>query len=68
MAIATAVQRGIVVEAYDHEGRLLVTLPTGSGAKDGLQGYTSSSINIRIGSWIYVYDEEGRQISMVPAT
>ena len=67
MAIGTAVQRGAHVDVYDQEGRLLVMLPSGTGLNDGLQGYTSSSVSIRLGAWIYVYDEQGRQTAALPA-
>jgi hypothetical protein len=67
MAIGNAVQRGSSVYVYDEHGRQLCLISAGSGPKDGLQGYSSSTVNIRRGSTIYTYDEKGRQISMTPA-
>ena len=37
----------------------------GTGPNDGLKGYTSSTVSVRRGSQIYVYDNKGRQISSV---
>ena len=35
---------------------------SGSGAKDGLLGFTSSTVTVRFGSIIYTYDEKGMTI------
>ena len=35
---------------------------SGSGAKDGLLGFTSSTVTVRFGSIIYTYDERGMTI------
>ena len=67
MQIATAVQRGSWVYVYDSNRRQLTTLFTGGGFRDGLMGYTSSTVSIRRGDWIYVYDPRGRQLSTTPA-
>ena len=63
MAIGSAVQRGQLVYVYDEKGRRLTSLLAGTGPKDGLQGYTSSTVNVRRGSLIYTYDERGRRLS-----
>ena len=63
MAIGNAVQRGSLVYVYDEKGRQLSSIIAGSGPKDGLTGYTSSTVNIRRGTLIYTYDEKGRQIA-----
>jgi hypothetical protein len=63
MPIGNAVQRGSTVYVYDEKGRQIFTQLAGSGPKDGLQGYTGGTVNIRRGSTIYTYDEKGRQIS-----
>jgi hypothetical protein len=67
MAIGNVVPRGSTIYVYDEHGRQLFSLPSGAGPHDGLQGYTSSTINIRRGSTIYTYNEKGRQISATPA-
>ena len=67
MAIGNAVQRGSVVYIYDERGRQTGAVSTGSGPSDGLTGYTSGTVNIRIGPVIYSYDEKGRQIAATPA-
>jgi len=66
MAIASAVPRGSSVYVYDEKGRQLFSISAG-GPGEGLQGYTASTVSIRLGSSIYVYDEKGRQISSVSA-
>ena len=63
MAIGSAGQRGSLVYVYDEKGRRLTTLLTGQGPKDGLQGYSSSTVSVQRGSLIYAYDEEGRRVS-----
>lgn len=67
MAIGNAVQRGSLVYAYDEHNRLIFTRSSGNGPHDGLKGYTSRTLNIRIGSMIYTYDARGKEISSVPA-
>lgn len=67
MAIGSAVQRGSWVYIYDEKGKQIATVPSGSNPGDGLQGYTSTTVNVRRGSWIYMYDEKGRQIRTLPA-
>ena len=63
MAIGSAVQRGALIYLYDEKGRRLTSLLAGRGPKDGLQGYTSSTVSERRGSLIYPYDERGRRLS-----
>jgi hypothetical protein len=63
MAIGSAVQRGSLIFVYDDKGNRLTSLLAGQGPKDGLQGYTSSTVNVRRGSLIYTYDERGRRLS-----
>jgi hypothetical protein len=67
MAIGSAVRRGSVVYIYDERGRQLGAISAGNGAKDGLKGYTSSTVNVQRGSVIYTYDEKGRQLSATSA-
>lgn len=67
MAIGNAVQKGSMVYIYDDRGRQLGAVSAGSGAKDGLRGYTSTTVNIQRGSMIYTYNEKGRQLSATPA-
>ena len=67
MPIGNAVQRGGTVYVYDEKGRQITTLPAGTGPRDGLKGYTGSTVNIQRNSTIYSYDEKGRQRSTTPA-
>ena len=59
MAIGKAVQRGAYVYVCNEKGRHLYLPPVGSGPKDGLMDYTSGTVNIRQGSYIYTFDEKG---------
>ena len=67
MAISNVVERNGFVYIYDDAGNNTGTVGVGSGPDDGLKGYTSSSVNVRSGSWIYSYDERGIQTNVVPA-
>jgi hypothetical protein len=67
VAIGNAVQRGALVYVYDEKGRQLTVLTGGNAPKDGLQGYTSSSVNVRRGSLIFSYDPRGRQLTVTQA-
>jgi hypothetical protein len=62
MAIGSAVQKGNAVHVYDERGRTIFTKLAGSRPTDGLQGYTSSTVSIRIGTAIYTYDEKGHTL------
>lgn len=63
MAIQMAVQRGIFVYIYNESNSMCGTVHAGTGPNDGLQGYTSSTVNVRRGSFIYCYNEKGHMIS-----
>ena len=65
--IATVVPRGGFIYAYDEKGSQLFTLNAGSGDKDGLVGYTATTVSVRRGGFIYVYNEKGSQISSISA-
>jgi len=67
--IGNAVQRGTQVFVYDEKGRQIFVKSAGnpSNGKDGLKGYTSSTVNIRIGSGIFSYNEKGHQTAVTQA-
>lgn len=67
MPIGNAVQRGSVIYIYDEKGRQLGAVSAGNGLKDGLKGYTNSTVNVQRGSVIYTYNEKGRQLSVTSA-
>jgi hypothetical protein len=48
----------------DEKGYHLSTLFAGNGPDDGLKGYTSTTVNVRLGAVIYTYNAEGRQLSL----
>lgn len=59
MAIASAVEKNGNVFIYNESGGVAAVVPAGIGPKDGLQGYTSSTVSIRRGFFIYVYNDKG---------
>ena len=62
MTIGNAVERDHFVYVYDEKGQQLGTLFAGNGPDDGLKGYTSTTVNVRLGAVIYTYNAEGRQL------
>jgi len=61
MPIGSAIQRGRYVDIYDEKGQRRHTFPiAGLGPHDGLISYTSSTISVRQGMSLYIYDENGR--------
>lgn len=67
MSIASAVESGSMIYLYDAKGRMLATVPAGSGADDGLVGYTDQSVSVWRGLMIYVYDARGRMTGSLRA-
>ena len=62
MAIGSAIERGSLICVYDERGITLFQKAKGSGAKDGLLGFTGTTVTVRFGSIIYTYDEKGMTI------
>ncbi len=62
MPIGNAVQRGSTVFVYNEKNHQIFTQHAGSGPKDGLKGYTNSTVNIQRGSTVFTYNEKGHQI------
>ena len=52
MAIGSAIERGSFILVYDEHGITLFSKAKGSGAKDGLLGFTGSTVTARSGSTI----------------
>jgi hypothetical protein len=67
MAIGSAIERGSLICVYDEHGRTLFQKARGSGPKDGLLGFTGSTVTVRFGSIIYTYDERGMTICFTAA-
>lgn len=65
MAISNAVQSSGFVHIYNESGHITATIGVGSEPDDGLKGYTSSSVNIKMGSFVHSYDEQGHVINTV---
>jgi hypothetical protein len=58
-AIAVAVQRGSTIFVYDEKGRHTANIQAG----DGLQGYTSGTVNVLRGRMLMTYDGRGRHLN-----
>jgi len=67
--IGNATQKGSMVYVYDEKGRLLFTKPAGLSSRpnDGLHGYTSNTLSIRIGPNIHIYNDKGILIRSISA-
>lgn len=64
MTIATVVQDGKFVRAYDKAARKLCYVQVfGSGPRDGLKGYTATTFSVQDGNFLRTYDETGKQLS-----
>lgn len=66
-AIATAIERMGVVYVYADNGRQLYAVPSGNAPSDGLIGFTSTTVSVRRGAVVYVFDVQGRQASFYAA-
>ena len=62
MAIGSAIENGSVMLVYDERGQMLFQKVRGSGPKDGLLGFTGSTVTVRFGSIIYTYGERGETV------
>lgn len=57
MTIETVVQKSYTITIFGEHGRVLGNIPTNSG--DMLMGFTGSSVTVKKGDFIKVYDERG---------
>ena len=57
MTIETSVQKSSSVQIYGEHGNILGSIPLNFG--DMLMGYTGSSVTVKKGEWVKVYDEHG---------
>jgi hypothetical protein len=60
--IGSALERGSLIVVYDQDGRPLFSKVKGSGSRDGLLGFTGSTVTARFGSVIYTYDQHGQTL------
>jgi hypothetical protein len=60
--IGSALERGSLIVVFDEHGRSLFSKAKGSGPKDGLLGFTGSSVTVRFGSIIYTYGAHGQTL------
>lgn len=63
MAIANAVERGPSVYLYDEKGRVIRNVP----ARDGLVSFTATTVSVRVGNMIHMYNERGQFTGSAPA-
>ena len=63
MAIANAIQRGVSIYLYDEKGTVITTV----SARDGLVNFTATSVSVRVGNMVYMYNEQGRFTGSSPA-
>jgi len=64
MAIGSAIERDSYIYVFDENGRSLFSKVRGNGPKDGLLGFTGSTVTVRFGygSIVYTYDQRGTTI------
>jgi hypothetical protein len=62
LRISDCTDLGSLICVYDQHGRTLFSKAKGSGAKDGLLGFTGFTVTVRFGSVIHTYDEHGMTI------
>jgi hypothetical protein len=59
VAISNAIERGRFVVIFNESGNECGSIQIGRGPKDGLTGYTSTTVNVREGRFSRSYDERG---------
>ena len=57
MTIESVVQKSYTITIYGENGRILGNIPTNPG--DMLMGYTATSVSVKKGGFINVYNERG---------
>ena len=62
MAIGSALERGSFIQVYDTHGQTLFSKSKGSGPRDGLLGFTGSTVTVRFGSIVYTFDDKGQTL------
>ena len=60
--IGSAIERGSYIFVFDEHGSTLFSKGKGNGPKDGLIGFTGSTVTARYGSTYYTYDVHGMTI------
>ena len=65
MSIATAETRNGFVYVTNDKGVRIQTIACGNGPNDGVTGYTSTTVSVRKGDYVYTYNEKGQQINAV---
>jgi hypothetical protein len=48
-----------MINVYDEKGMQIWSKPISSGS---LQGYTATTVSVRIGNMMHIYDERGMQV------
>lgn len=66
MAISAVIEKAEGVCIYNEQGSQTGIIQIGNHQDFALMGYTASNVNIRRGRFMYVYNEKGIQISVLP--
>lgn len=64
MTIANAVVKGTMIYIYDEKGKLIRQLGMAGGT---FVGFTATTVSIKKGSHILIYNEQGKQTGTMPA-
>jgi hypothetical protein len=60
--IGSAIERGSSIVVFDEHGTTLFSKSKGNAPKDGLIGFTGSTVTARYGSTYFTYNERGMTI------
>ncbi len=62
MPISNAIERDGFVVIFNESGNQCASIQIGREPKDGLMGYTSTTVNVRDGNFSKSFDERGNQV------
>lgn len=66
MAISTVIERAEGVCIYNEQGLQTGIIQIGNRQEFSLIGHTPTNVNIKRGKFMYVYDDKGIQIRVLP--
>lgn len=66
MAISSVIERAEGVYIYNEQGFQTGIIQIDKRQEFSLLGHTSTNINIKYGKFLYVYDDRGIQIRVLP--
>jgi ABC-type sugar transport system ATPase subunit len=62
MPIGNVIQSDSTIRVYNEKGHEIFSKFFGSGPKNGLKGYTGSTVSIQQGNTITTYNEKGHEV------